>query len=211
MKISHKLLIPIASTGLLLAAAQAQAVTLSADVGASVDAATQTVTDAALTTKIKAKLAADSRVKASDISVTTNGNVAVLTGTAPSAEAKKAAEDLALNVEGVTKVDNRIEAPSAAATLGADMKAGAKNAGEKVTDGWITTKVKSQLVADELTKASKIKVSTKDNVVVLSGKAASEAEKAQAIKLAIGTEGVKEVDASQLKIVAAAKASGSVN
>jgi len=211
MKISHKLLIPFASTALLLGAAQAQALELSADVGASVDAATQAVTDTALTTKIKAKLAADSRVKASDISVTTNGNVAVLTGTAPNAEAKKAAEELALKTEGVTKVDNRIEAPSAIATLGADVKAGAKTAGEKVTDGWITTKVKSQLVADELTKASKIKVTTKDNVVVLSGKAASEAEKAQAIKLASSTEGVKEVDASQLKIVASAKASSSVN
>jgi len=126
----------------------------------------------------------------------------VLTGTAPSHEAKMAAEDLALNVEGVSRVDNRIEAPSAVATMGAEMKSGAMQAGEKVTDGWITTKVKSQLVADELTKAGKIKVSTKDNIVMLSGTAGSEAEKTQAIKLAMATEGVKKVDSSQLKIVA---------
>lgn len=208
MKITRNLLAPVTSVGLLLAAAQAQAVSLSADVGASVDAATQTVTqtvtDTALTAKIKAKLAADSRVTASDISVTTRGNVAVLTGTAPSADAKKAAEDLALHVEGVTQVENKIEAPGAIASLGADLKAGAKNTGEKITDGWITTKVKSQLVADELTQASEIKVSTRDNVVVLSGKARSESEKAKAIELASRIEGVKRVDSSGLKVAASA-------
>jgi len=203
MKMTHSLLLPLASASLLLAATQtAQAVSLSADVGASVDAATQAVSDTALTASIKTKLAADSRVKASSISVTTTNHVAVLTGTAPSHEAKMAAEDLALNVEGVSRVDNRIEAPSAVATMGAEMKSGAMQAGEKVTDGWITTKVKSQLVADELTKAGKIKVSTKDNIVMLSGTAGSEAEKTQAIKLAMATEGVKKVDSSQLKIVA---------
>ena len=203
MNMTHSLLLPLASASLLLAATQtAQAVSLSADVGASVDAATQAVSDTALTASIKTKLAADSRVKASSISVTTTNHVAVLTGTAPSHEAKMAAEDLALNVEGVSRVDNRIEAPSAVATMGAEMKSGAMQAGEKVTDGWITTKVKSQLVADELTKAGKIKVSTKDNIVMLSGTAGSEAEKTQAIKLAMATEGVKKVDSSQLKIVA---------
>lgn len=203
MKMTHSLLLPLASASLLLAATQtAQAVSLSADVGASVDAATQAVSDTALTASIKTKLAADSRVKASSISVTTTNHVAVLTGTAPSHEAKMAAEDLALNVEGVSRVDNRIEAPSAVATMGAEMKSGAMQAGEKVTDGWITTKVKSQLVADELTKAGKIKVSTRDNIVMLSGTAGSEAEKTQAIKLAMATEGVKKVDSSQLKIVA---------
>jgi len=208
MNMTRSLLFPLASASLLLAAAQtAQAVSLSADVGASVDAATQVVSDTALTASIKAKLAADSRLKTSSVSVTTTNHVAVLTGTAPSHEAKMAAEDLALTIEGVTRVDNRIEAPSAVVTLGADVKAGAVSAGEKVTDGWITTKVKSQLVADELTKASKIKVSTRGNVVVLSGSAGSEAEKAQAIKLAGATEGVKKVDASRLKIVADAKLS----
>lgn len=211
MKITHSLLAPIASATLLLSAAQTvHAASLSADIGASVGTS-QAVSDTALTANIKAKLATDSRLKASAISVTTTNGVAVLTGTAPSHEAKKAAEELALKTEGVTQVDNQIQAPSAVASLGADVKAGARNAGEKVTDGWISTKVKSQLVADELTKASKIKVSTKNNVVVLSGKAASEAEKAQAIRLASETEGVKEVDASGLKVAASAKIGAGVN
>lgn len=202
MKTTRPLLTSIASATLLLGAAQiANAASLGVDVGASVNTATQAVSDTALTTSIKAKVAADARTKGSDISVTTTNGVAVLTGTAPTHEAKKAAEEQALKIDGVTKVDNRIEAPSAMASVGADVKAGAKATGEKVTDGWITTKVKTQLLADELTKGSKIKVDTKDNIVRLSGKAGSEAEKAQAIKLAVGTDGVKEVDASKLKVV----------
>lgn len=202
MKTTRPLLTSIASATLLLGAAQiASAASLGAEVGATVNSATQVVTDTALTTSIKAKVAADARTKGSDVSVTTTNGVAVLTGTAPSHEAKKAAEEAALKIDGVTRVDNRIEAPSAMASVGAEVKAGAKATGEKVTDGWITTKVKTQLLADELTKGGKIKVETKDNIVHLSGKAGSEAEKAQAIKLAVGTEGVKEVDASQLKVV----------
>lgn len=209
MKSHRPLLTSVAATTLLLGAAQfAHAASLGAEVGATVNSATTAVTDTALTTSIKAKLAGDSRIKSSsNISVTTNNGVAVLTGTAPDHESKKVAEELALKIDGVTKVDNRIEAPSATASLGADIKAGTKATGEKVTDGWITTKVKTQLLADELTKGSKIKVDTKDNIVRLSGKAGSEAEKAQAIKLAVSTEGVKEVDASKLKVVTSTKVS----
>ena len=211
MKITRNLLTPFASALLLMTAAQAQAVSLSADVGVSVGAATQVVSDTALSATIKTKLATDSRLKASNISVTTTDHVAVLTGTAPSAEAKKAAEDLALHVEGVTRVDNRIEAPSAMASLGAEVKAGAASTGEKITDGWISTKIKTQLLADELTKASAIKVSTKNNVVYLRGKAGSAEEKAKAIQLASDIEGVKSVNASKLIVSADVKAGAAVN
>lgn len=71
-----------------------------------------------------------------------------------------------------------------------------------VTDSWVTTKVKSQLLADTLTQGSKIAVRTKGKVVFLSGTASSQAEKDQAIALAKQTEGVKRVNAKKLRVSA---------
>ena len=68
------------------------------------------IADSEITTKIKAKLAADPDVSALDIKVETDKNgVVVLTGTAKSqAEANKA-HAIAHSVEGVTKVINHIK------------------------------------------------------------------------------------------------------
>lgn len=208
----------------LMAAALATvaATASAASLDVSVNAATQAVTDTALTGSVKTKLATDARVKGSDISVNSENGVVVLTGTAPSAEAKAAAEDLAKSANGAVKVENRIKAPGVLSTLAADTKAvgaelkadtkaAANTTGEVVTDGWITTKVKSQLLADTLTKGTAIKVNTKGNVVALRGTVASQAEKDQAIKLASETQGVTKVDASKLKVSTKVKAKADVS
>lgn len=65
--------------------------------------------------------------------------------------------------------------------------------GEAITDGWITTKVKTKFVDDALLKGSDIHVETNDHVVTLKGTAASSAAKAQAAAIAGGTEGVTRV------------------
>lgn len=207
MKMNATLLKTVGSSALLLMMAHSA---YAVDVGAAVNSAATAVSDTGLTGSVKAKIAADARLKGSDISVTTNNGVTVLTGTAPSHEAKVAAEEQAKSVSGVTKVDNQIKAPSLAADVASDVKAdvkdGAATTSRVVSDSWITTKVKSQLLADETTKGTAIKVKTKGKVVHLSGTARSEAEKDQAVKLATATEGVTKVDASHLKIVAKAEA-----
>jgi len=184
------------AAAILASASAAQALS----VEASVDAATQAVTDTTLTGAVKAKLATDKRVDGSDISVTTENGVVILSGTAPSAEAKAAAEKIAKNAEGTVKVENRIEAPGVLANLGSDAKEAVDDTGEAITDAWITTKVKTQLLANDETKGSAMKVETKDNVVYLSGTVASSAEKAKAIKVAKETKGVNHVDAKKLKV-----------
>ncbi|MCQ4303696.1 BON domain-containing protein [Stutzerimonas sp. KH-1] len=75
------------------------------------------------------------------------------------------------------------------------------DAGDAASDTWITTKVKSTLLAEDATPGMDIEVETKDGVVSLSGTVATEAEKEAAIAKARGIEGVKDVSADGLKAV----------
>ena len=68
------------------------------------DRAEHVMTAAALTSKIKAKLALDDHVTASDIDVDTEGNVVTLTGTVRSKDEQKRAIRIASETSGVTKV-----------------------------------------------------------------------------------------------------------
>ena len=70
---------------------------------------------------------------------------------------------------------------------------GMAKAGDKLDDAAITGKVKTALIADPDVKALKIDVDTKDNVVTLTGKVHSAAEKNEAVRLAKTTTGVKRV------------------
>ncbi len=75
-----------------------------------------------------------------------------------------------------------------------------ENTGEVISDAWITTKVKSQLIADDLVKARNIDVDTVDGVVKLNGMVFSNAERSRAVSITKATKGVKRVDTSNLKI-----------
>lgn len=196
------------AAALLAAIGSAHAISL--DVGANVDVATDVVADTALLGSVKSKLATDARVKGSDITVNSKNGVLVLTGKAPSAEAKAAAEDIAKASAGASvKVDNRIEAPGLISAISSDVKAATDTTTEVVSDTWISTKIKSQLLADTVTKGTGIKVTTKDNVVFLRGTVATQAEMDQAIKLASETKGVVQVNASKLRV--STKVSSKVN
>ncbi|MFC3684862.1 BON domain-containing protein [Hydrogenophaga luteola] len=74
----------------------------------AVQSVTTTATDMAITTKVKAALAADDQLSALKIEVDTVGGVVSLTGPAPSAEAAERATTLAKAVEGVTEVQNKL-------------------------------------------------------------------------------------------------------
>lgn len=68
-----------------------------------------------------------------------------------------------------------------------------ETAGEYVDDSWITTKVKSQLIAESDTKARNISVDTEEGVVTLGGTAESWEEANKAVDIARSTKGVKSV------------------
>ena len=65
--------------------------------------------------------------------------------------------------------------------------------GEVVDDSVITTKVKSQLAADELLKAFQVSVETRKGMVELSGFVDSQKAKDKAGEIARGVGGVKSV------------------
>jgi osmotically-inducible protein OsmY len=72
-------------------------------------------------------------------------------------------------------------------------KEGASKTGEVVTDGWISTRIKTKFMGEEALRASDIKVDTNDHVVTLSGTVVSAAAHAKAVEMAKGVEGVSRI------------------
>ena len=169
----------------------------------------QVLDDAAITASVKAKLLADERTKAFDINVDTAKAVVTLTGGADSTDAKRAAQELAGQVEGVVLIKNEliVAAPGSearqdanTATASGEVREAMDEAGDGIDDAWITSKVKAQLLADADVKGTLITVETKGNIVTLSGTADTAAARAKAIELTQGTTGVRSVVATGLVV-----------
>lgn len=71
-----------------------------------------------------------------------------------------------------------------------------------VTDTWITTKVKADLLVTEEVKGLDINVSTTNGVVTLAGSLDSQAQHDKAIAVTKAIKGVKSVDTKALKVKA---------
>ena len=69
-----------------------------------------------------------------------------------------------------------------------------------VSDSWITTKVKSEILASSLSKGFNVGVKTKHGVVMLKGKLASQDAIEQVKAIAEKVKGVKSVDTSRLVV-----------
>ena len=65
--------------------------------------------------------------------------------------------------------------------------------GEYVDDSWITTKVKSEMVADKAVDARHISVDTTNGVVTLAGTASNWTEANKAAEIAHSVKGVQRV------------------
>ena len=162
-------------------------------------------TDAGITTKVKAKFAADDTVKAYQIDVDTREKVVTLKGTVETDAAKTQAARLARETEGVASVvDTIVVSPKNAGAATSDVERAAANAANSASaaasdaaavtgDAAITTAVKAKLLADPDTAGLRIDVDTSNGVVTLSGTLKSAAEKTEAVRLARETTGVKDV------------------
>ena len=151
-------------------------------------------TDATITGMIKTRLAADSRVRASEINVDTTNGVVTLTGNVDGQEARNAAMELARDTSGVSDVKDMISVRSGSAS--GEAPDPSRTLGERVDDAGITLRVKARLLDDPLVKGLQIDVDTRDTVVFLTGSVGSEAERKQAIEIARSTEGVTNVEAN---------------
>jgi hyperosmotically inducible protein len=155
--------------------------------------------DTEITAKVKSKLAAEDSLKTSDISVTTVNGIVTLKGMANTSDTKALAEKDALMVQGVRSVDNTLTTPSSNRAVAETKQVAAKT--ERVmSDSWITTKVKSELLADSVSKGVDVSVKTHHGVVVLKGKVSSREAIDHVKNIAKKVDGVKSVNTSGLLI-----------
>ena len=179
-------------------------------------------TDKTIDDQVEARIKNDASLKKHTIVVTVDDGVVTLTGTVPTeGESIKAAR--IANVAGVTRVNNNLivtkevkgevkgtagraaeKTKDGAVKVGEKTKDGAEKVGEKtkeglsktgevITDAWITSRVHSKFVGEDLLKDSDINVDTNEHVVTLRGTVMSAAAKARAISEAKEVEGVRSV------------------
>jgi osmotically-inducible protein OsmY len=116
----------------------------------------------------------------SNINISSYNGVLLLTGQTSSENIRQQAQALVSTIDGVRDVQNQIR-------LG-------NNTGvtTRTRDGWISTKVKTQLLADEQVSGLNIKVITENAEVFLMG-IVSEQEAIKAVNIARHVDGVSRV------------------
>jgi osmotically-inducible protein OsmY len=127
-----------------------------------------------------------------DLDVEVNRSEAILSGRVEEGVQKDLAEEVALGLEGIDSVDNRIDVSdgSSADRSDDDADGGFR---ETVSDATTTATVKSKLLWNRNTSGLAIDVSTENGAVSLEGEADSEASKELAERLAANTDGVHSV------------------
>lgn len=117
-----------------------------------------------------------------------------------------------MNIHTHRTIRNAISLTVLAAALGSGLAFAASNdpAGTPVikktervvSDSWITTKVKSEILANSVTKAFKVSVKTLHGEVRLNGKLPNQEAIDQVKQIAEKVKGVKGVDTSKLVVAA---------
>lgn len=153
------------------------------------------VADATTTATVRSKLLWNRNTQGLSISVSTENGEVTLEGEADSEASRDLAERLAANTDGVDSVNNRIRVGEG--TADAD---DSRDFGDAVSDGWITTKVRSTLIFSTDVPSRHISVETRDGVVHLEGEVESDSERERAIALSADINGVRQVNADQLRV-----------
>ncbi|MDP8162048.1 division/outer membrane stress-associated lipid-binding lipoprotein [Pasteurella skyensis] len=137
--------------------------------------------DETLEEKISLRLGKDAQLKeeARIVVVSYEGKV-LLAGQTMNAVAAQTAQNITAGVEGVNAVYNEMRI---AQKIGA---------GQMATDAWITTQVKTQLLANKFIKSSNVKVLTENGEVFLMGNVSTQQAKL-VIQIARHTKGVRKV------------------
>jgi osmotically-inducible protein OsmY len=210
-KLTRMFAVAALATGVTLAAA-CNRTEPARDVGSTAtqpgpdESATQPTGDARIGTAVQAKYYADDRIHGHGINVHAQDGVVTLRGTVPDASAKEHAVTLARSVEGVTDVKDELQVRSedtATTAGGQDPTSATGTAGREMNErqpGWITTKIQAQYFVNPEIKPWNIDVTTSGaGVVTLEGEVDSAEDKAEAVRIATGTEGVTRVE-DRLKV-----------
>jgi len=135
-----------------------------------------------VTTRVKSALLADADIKGFDIKVETRKGEVMLSGFVDNQGQIDRAVALAITMEGVKGIDNKLS-----------QKGAATSAGNKLDDSVITTRVKTALLADPGIKSLDIAVLTRKTEVQLSGFVNNQGQIDRAVEVASGVEGVTKV------------------
>jgi len=158
---------------------------LSVDNQITLDPALKEHSDAWIAWKIRYQLLVRASVSNRDTKVYVNEGIVTLTGTATTSAEKELVGIYATEIDGVKSVKNDIVVSAAPGT--------APTVAEAIDDASITSQVKYALLTHKSTSALKTKVTTTDGVVLITGIAASPAERSLVTKLVQSIRGVKSV------------------
>mgnify|MGYP000203372356 CR=1 FL=1 len=142
--------------------------------------------DAWIDGKAETTLLLNGNLNSFDINTDVQNGVVTLTGKVDSKVDKALAEELIENLEGVSKVDNKLSV--VAQTKDTDAKASSA-----LKDAKIATVVKTRLLFESEVSGTSIDVDASNGVVTLSGEVASDAEKDLAVAIAKNTNDVSKV------------------
>lgn len=139
------------------------------------------IDDNAIVIKARRALSQDNlTAKGSNLSVNSYNGVVLLTGQTASEQVKQQAQRLVQDIPSVKQVHNQIRLGNNTSMT------------TRTRDSWISTKVKSQLLADEQVSGLNIKVITENQEVFLMGLVGG-AEADKAVDIARNVEGVVRV------------------
>ncbi|MFZ6766365.1 BON domain-containing protein [Undibacterium sp. Di26W] len=140
------------------------------------------IDDSVITTKVKTALMADDTVKSMDVKIETRKGEVLLSGFADNQAQIDRSVVVAMTIQGVKKVDNKMS-----------LKEGVQTVGNKIDDSVITTGVKAALLSDAQMKSMDVSVVTRKGEVQLSGFVDSDTQSQRAISIAKGVSGVTSV------------------
>ena len=144
--------------------------------------ATLELNDSWITLKTKLALLADERVSSREASVTTRQGVITLSGKVGSEQARQAAEEVALKINGAQRVLNQLVVVPQAAREAVERK-----------DDQIVRDVETRIKGDPGLKQADIEIRSDNGIVTLTGKAPSLSTSVRASEVASQVTGVRAV------------------
>ncbi|WP_039917784.1 BON domain-containing protein [Cellvibrio mixtus] len=153
--------------------------------------------DGWIESKLETALVLNKYLNTSDIDINVDNNIATLSGEVHSDIQKELAENIALGIEGIDSVKNNLKVvakPAATAnTQSTSGKPPRRSFSQYVNDVSTTAAIKTELLASKNVEGLEINVDTYNNVVTLSGKVNSGAQKDLAQAIAAKQNDVKNV------------------
>jgi len=139
------------------------------------------IQDQKIDREVLRKIAADPELhNTTHINVTSFGQVVLLTGETPTAELRQQVEKTTWTVKGIKRIYNAITIQGPTSTL------------THASDTWITTKIKTEMLATKGLKSASIKVVTENGTVYLMGTVTHTQEQI-VVDIARHTSGVQKV------------------